>query len=223
MPDISMMKPLIQPRTVSDSVYIWIKDAIINGNFKPGEHIPQESLTELLGVSRTPVRDAIRRLEAEGLLVSKPHCGAVVFQATESALKEIYEVRILLEQYCAENTCSRASEEDIRRIEKVYSEMKKVASSSREFMEGDRRFHYEICAASGCSNSIEILEGLWSKCETFKSIYYSLPGKAENTLKEHKAILEAVKARKPEAVRKAIASHLQDVLTCNYELLSKED
>lgn len=214
-------KPLIQPRTVSDSVYMWIKEAIINGDFKPGEHIPQESLTEMLGVSRTPVRDAIRRLEAEGLLVSKPHCGAIVFQATENALKEIYEVRMLLEQYCAVNTCLQAKEEDIRRIEEACYAMKQVASSSREFMDYDRRFHYEICVSSGCTNTIEILEGLWSKCETFKSIYFSLPGKAENTLEEHELILNAIKARNPEGVRAAIASHLQDVLACNYGLLSK--
>ena len=57
--------PLIQYTTVSDSVYLWIKNAIIQGDFKPGEHIAQETLTKKLGVSRTPVRDAIKRLEAE--------------------------------------------------------------------------------------------------------------------------------------------------------------
>ena len=59
------IKP-IQYRTVSDSVYGWIKDAIVQGTFQPGEHIAQERLTEMLGVSRTPVRDAMKRLEAEG-------------------------------------------------------------------------------------------------------------------------------------------------------------
>ena len=60
-------QPIIQYTTVSDSVYLWVKNAIIQGEFKPGEHIAQERLTKTLGVSRTPVRDAIKRLEAEGL------------------------------------------------------------------------------------------------------------------------------------------------------------
>ena len=68
-------QPIIQYTTVSDSVYLWVKNAIIQGEFKPGEHIAQERLTKTLGVSRTPVRDAIKRLEAEGLLITKPHCG----------------------------------------------------------------------------------------------------------------------------------------------------
>ena len=87
-------QPLIQYTTVSDSVYLWIKNAIIQGDFKPGEHIAQESLTKKLGVSRTPVRDAIKRLEAEGLLITRPHCGAVVFQLDRNCLHEIYDIRI---------------------------------------------------------------------------------------------------------------------------------
>ena len=64
-------QPIIQYTTVSDSVYLWVKNAIIQGEFKPGEHIAQERLTKTLGVSRTPVRDAIKRLEAEGLWGSR--------------------------------------------------------------------------------------------------------------------------------------------------------
>ena len=100
-------QPIIQYTTVSDSVYLWVKNAIIQGEFKPGEHIAQERLTKTLGVSRTPVRDAIKRLEAEGLLITKPHCGAVVFQLSKERLTEIYDIRILMEQYCA--ACSIAS------------------------------------------------------------------------------------------------------------------
>ena len=73
----------IQYKTVSDSVYDWIKEAIIQGEFQPGEHLAQERITERLGVSRTPVRDAMKRLEEEGLVVVKPHCGAVVFDISE--------------------------------------------------------------------------------------------------------------------------------------------
>ena len=145
---MSEQQPLIQYTTVSDSVYLWIKNAIIQGEFKPGEHIAQERLTKKLGVSRTPVRDAIKRLETEGLLITKPHCGAVVFQMS----------------------------------------------------------------LSGCTNTVEILEGLWNKCDSFKSIYYSLDGRVGDTLSEHTRIVQGIKSRDIEETKKAISDHLKDVV-----------
>ncbi|MFQ8842543.1 MAG: GntR family transcriptional regulator [Clostridium fessum] len=107
-------QPIIQYTTVSDSVYLWVKNAIIQGEFKVRQNIsPRNASTKTLGVSRTPVRDAIKRLEAEGLLITKPHCGAVVFQLSKERLTEIYDIRILMEQYCAARTCIRASDDDI--------------------------------------------------------------------------------------------------------------
>lgn len=205
----------IQYRTVADSVYGWIKDAIVDGTFRPGEHIAQERLTELLGVSRTPVRDAMKRLEAEGLVVSKPHCGVVVFDVTEDQLMEIYEIRILLEQYCAGKACLRASEDEIDQIEQDNYAMMSFPSTSQQFMAGDRRFHRDLCLLSGCTSTIEILENLWTRCEAFKAIYYSIDGKADNTLEEHARIIQAFRNRDAETVKAIINLHLQDVLRTN--------
>ncbi len=204
--------PIIQYTTVSDSVYLWIKNAIIQGDFKPGEHIAQESLTKKLGVSRTPVRDAIKRLEAEGLLITKPHCGAVVFQLSKEHLTEIYEIRILMEQYCAARSCIKASDEDIKTLEAISLRMLNYPDTTKEFMQLDRQFHYTLCKPSGCSNTLEILEGLWNKCDSFKSIYYSLEGRINDTLAEHTIIVQCLKKRDVEGVKKGIADHLKDVV-----------
>ena len=147
-------QPIIQYTTVSDSVYLWVKNAIIQGEFKPGEHIAQERLTKTLGVSRTPVRDAIKRLEAEGLLITKPHCGAVVFQLSKERLTEIYDIRILMEQYCAARTCIRASDDDIRQLEEISLKMLDFSNNSKEFMQLDRQFHTQICELSGCDDTV---------------------------------------------------------------------
>ena len=183
-------QPIIQYTTVSDSVYLWVKNAIIQGEFKPGEHIAQERLTKTLGVSRTPVRDAIKRLEAEGLLITKPHCGAVVFQLSKERLTEIYDIRILMEQYCAARTCIRASDDDIRQLEEISLKMLDFSNNSKEFMQLDRQFHTRICELSGCDDTVEILQGLWNKCDSFKSIYYSLEGRINDTLSEHAKIIQ---------------------------------
>lgn len=205
-------KPLIQYTTVSDSVYLWIKNAIIQGDFKPGEHIAQETLTKKLGVSRTPVRDAIKRLETEGLLITKPHCGAVVFQMSRENLTEIYEIRILMEQYCAARSCIKASEEDINALESISLRMLSYPDTTKEFMQLDRQFHYRLCTPSGCNNTIEILEGLWNKCDSFKSIYYSLEGRINDTLAEHTRIVQCLKKRDIDGIKGAIADHLKDVV-----------
>ena len=205
-------QPIIQYTTVSDSVYSWIKNAIIQGDFKPGEHIAQERLTKTLGVSRTPVRDAIKRLEAEGLLITKPHCGAVVFQLTRERLTEIYEIRILMEQYCAARTCIIASAEDVRALEAINLEMLNFSNTSKEFMLLDRQFHSLICTLSGCDDTVEILQGLWNKCDSFKSIYYSLEGRVNDTLTEHGRIVQGIRSRDIAATKQAISDHLKDVV-----------
>lgn len=205
-------KPIIQYSTVSDSVYLWIKNAIIQGDFKPGEHIAQERLTKTLGVSRTPVRDAMKRLESEGLLITKPHCGAVVFQLSGAHLKEIYEIRILMEQYCAEKTCAIITDEEIHHLEEINTNMQHYSNTSKEFMQLDRQFHAFFCSLSGCTNALEILEGLWNKCDSFKSIYYSLDGRARDTLAEHGRIITALRERNVTDLKNAIDSHLKDVV-----------
>lgn len=205
----------IQYKTVSDSVYSWIKEAIIQGEFQPGEHIAQERITERLGVSRTPVRDAMKRLEAEGLVVVKPHCGAVVFDISEEQLTEIYEIRILLEQYCATKSCQLATDEQINEVEAHNFNMQHCQPNSRQFMEEDRLFHRACCAISGYTSAIEILETLWTRCDAFKSIYYSIEGKAYDTLTEHARIIQALRAHDADAVRQAINNHLQDVVKAN--------
>ena len=205
-------QPLIQYTTVSDSVYLWIKNAIVQGDFKPGEHIPQESLTKKLGVSRTPVRDAIKRLEAEGLLITRPHCGAVVFHLSRERLNEIYDIRITLEQYCAERTCLRATDAELDSLEKASLRMLDVSGGSREFMQLDRQFHRMICTPSGCNDTVSILEGLWDKCDSFKSIYYSLKGRRDATLSEHARIVQGMRSRDIAVARKAISDHLKDVV-----------
>ncbi len=202
----------IQYTTVSDSVYAWIKNAIIQGDFQPGERIPQESLTSKLGVSRTPVRDAIKRLEAEGLLIAKPHCGVVVFQLSKKHLIEIYDIRILLEQYCATRTCLKATNEELDKLEDLNMQMLECFHISKNFMRIDREFHRMLCAMSGCVKTLEILDGVWDQCDSFKSIYYSLEGKGNLTIADHSRIIRALKSRDIDEVKKTVSMHLKDVV-----------
>lgn len=206
-------KPIISHTTISDSVYLWIKNAIVHGEFKPGEHITQERLTEALGVSRTPIRDAMKRLETEGLLITKPHCGAIVFQPSKDRLIEVYEIRIILEQYCAVRSCLKAADEDFDILDQINLAMLEKIHDNKAFMQLDRKFHYQMCAPSGCTNTLEILDGLWDKSDSFKSIYYSLEGRPNDTLQEHARIIQCMRSRDVAGTKQSIENHLKDVVT----------
>jgi len=211
--DSLMSNQKIEYVTVSDSVYLRIKNAIINGDLKAGEHLVQEEITKNLGVSRTPVRDAFRRLEAEGLIENRPYYGATVFWPTKEQVQEIYEIRILIEQYCASRASQNASAEDIEKIKEINEKMKEVPPSTKEYMQLDFQFHEKIGEASGCTSStLEILEGLLNKSSSFKSIYYSLVGGTSTTITMHERIVEALFNKDAEGVKKAIADHLNHVL-----------
>lgn len=208
-----MNQQKIQPTTVSDSVYLRIKNAIIIGELKAGEHLVQEEFTKDLGVSRTPVRDAFRRLESEGLIVNRPYYGAMVFRPSKEQVQEIYEIRILIEQYCASKTSKVATDSDLQSIKAINARMAKVSPTSKEYMQLDFEFHKRIGELSGCTKStLEILEGLLNKSSSFKSIYYSLVGGSQETISMHSKIIEALFNRDAEEVKKAIADHLYHVL-----------
>jgi DNA-binding GntR family transcriptional regulator len=208
-----MTQQKIQTTTVSDSVYLRIKNAIIIGELKAGEHLVQEEFTKDLGVSRTPVRDAFRRLESEGLIINKPYYGATVFRPSKEQVQEIYEIRILIEQYCASRTSKVATDAELKSIKSVNDKMTKVAPSSKEYMQLDFQFHKLIGELSGCTKStLEILEGLLNKSSSFKSIYYSMVGGSQETINMHQKIIDSLFKRDEEGVKKAIADHLYHVL-----------
>ncbi len=81
-------------------------------------------------------------------------------------------------------------------------------------MQLDRQFHTRICELSGCDDTVEILQGLWNKCDSFKSIYYSLEGRINDTLSEHAKIIQGLKNRDIDATKQAIYGHLKDVVEC---------
>jgi DNA-binding GntR family transcriptional regulator len=203
----------IQPMTVSDSVYFRIKNEIITGKLKAGQHLVQEEFTKDLGVSRTPVRDAFKRLESEGLIINKPYYGATVFRPSKEQVLEIYEIRILIEQYFASRTSKVATDAELQSIKKINDKMAKVSPTSKEYMQLDYKFHKQICELSACTNSsLEILEGLLSKSSSFKSLYYSMVGGSQTTISMHSNIIEALLRRDEEGVKKAISNHLNHVL-----------
>ncbi|MBE6906752.1 MAG: GntR family transcriptional regulator [Ruminococcaceae bacterium] len=209
--NLSVAAP-IDSQTVSDKVYLSIKNAIINGKFKPGERIIQEDLTKQMNVSRTPVRDALQRLNSEGLVVITPFHGAMVFELSKKSLSEIYEIRAVLEDLAAQKAIERITDTEIEQLQHWNTLLQTNQADLQKCMFYDRSFHRDLCAMAHAQNIIDILQGIWDKCDPYKSIYYAQHANMERTLFEHDQIIKAFKIKDKKLLSTAIHDHLDDVV-----------
>jgi DNA-binding GntR family transcriptional regulator len=204
---------IITRENISDSVYGWIKKAIINVEFKPGERLTQEMITERLNISRTPVREAFKRLEAEGLLIVKPRLGAVVVQLSLAKFLELYEIRSLLETAAALHAAEKITDKNIAELEKINAKMISNFGHPQKFMECNRSFHLTLYGYSGMRYLVNYITGVWNLTEPYRLMYISHEGKSTVAVDEHVQVIDALKRRKPDEVSQAIREHLRDVVT----------
>lgn len=207
----SLTEP-VNSQTVSEQVYNRIKAAILSGEFAPGERIVQENITQQLNVSRTPVREALQRLSSEGLVTLRPFYGAQVFNLSIENLREIYDIRVLIETYAAHKSCSLLQDSDIDELEAMNNLIRDKKNSIQDCMAYDRSFHQAICCASLSDYIIQLLEGIWDKCDPYKSLYFSSHENLEHMIIEHEQVISSLRKRDENAVAAAIKRHLEDVV-----------
>lgn len=202
----------IVTETVSDQVYRLLKDAIIRGDLRRGQRIVQEKLTEQLQVSRTPIRDALQRLSAEGLVVNKPFHGAVVFELSESELHELYDIRILMENYACQQSLETISKQQLEEMIALNDRIISNRSDVHECMACDSAFHTIAC----CSNNLHyikpFLDSVWDKSNPYKALYYTVPKYVDVTYKQHSLIIESFQKKDPALLSQALEGHLRDVV-----------
>lgn len=209
----SERKSPIVSETVSDQVYQYLKDAIIRGELRTGERIVQEDLTRHLHVSRTPVRDALQRLSAEGLVTIKPFHGAVVFELSQNELHELYDIRILMENYAAQKSLDSITTEQIEQLATLNENILSNSDNVQECMVFDREFHTISC----CSNTLHyikpFLDSVWDKSNPYKALYYTKPQFITETYHQHNMIIDSFRRKDPAMLAKAIDHHLRDVVS----------
>jgi DNA-binding GntR family transcriptional regulator len=197
-----------------DRVYEQIKGAIQDGRIKPGQRLVQDALARQLGISRSPVREAIVRLGQEGFIHLEPHRGAVVRPVTDREMDQIYQVRQLLEPFAAAEAATHATDEEIERLAAVQRE----AVSQREALNPadvfwvNGEFHRVLVAPCHNEVLVGLLASLWERQVTFNAfaVYSEQRGATEHMLHEHQAILEAFTSRRSEQVRTLVEYHIRD-------------
>lgn len=196
--------------SLREKVFSIIEDDILNGRRADGEALKEAQLSDELGVSRTPVREAIRQLELEGLVRVVPNKGAVVQAIKACDVDDIYAIRMPLEGLCARWAAERISEEAVDDLRQVLDLAefyeKKKAYDKLQVM--DSQFHKLLYEASGSHPLKQMLSSLHHYIMRARSLSFSSPKRAKKALKEHRAILEAVAAHDAENAERLATEHI---------------
>jgi DNA-binding GntR family transcriptional regulator len=192
----------LERRRATDDVYDSLRQAILAHVFQPGERLDIAGLSEKLGVSLTPVRTAIHRLAAEGLVDVHPRGGTYVAKPGARDIEETFEVRCALECLAAELAAPRIDEADLRR-------MRKLGASRAEA--DNAEFHAILLRASGNQRLVEMYESLRAHIRIARAhLAEGYSGERDQQQRaEHEAIVEALAARDAEAAKAALRSHIQ--------------
>jgi DNA-binding GntR family transcriptional regulator len=192
--------------TKAEAAYEEIRRRILRGILPPASPLNQDALAPELGVSVTPVREAVRRLEAEGLVQFQAHKSVIVSPLSRSELSEIYDVRLQLDPYAAAIATTKASEAALEHIEQMARTQ--VSSDPLEQVMINRTFHRAIYAESGNSLLIGILDRLWERTDRYRILLVSSEIDVKAVVREHLEIVAAMRARRSRQVAKLIRAHV---------------
>ena len=195
-----------------DVVFNTLRQAILRGELKPGERLMEIQLANQLGVSRTPIREAIRKLELEGLVLMIPRKGAEVADITEKSLLDVLEVRRALEELSAQLACDRITEEEILELKVAAEEFKKVLKSSdvTEIAEADVRFHDVIYLATKNQKLISLLNNLREQMYRYRVEYLKKEEVYEQLIREHEEIIEHISRREKDEATRIVCQHIDN-------------
>ncbi|MDQ0217242.1 GntR family transcriptional regulator [Peribacillus cavernae] len=195
--------------------YEFIKDSIIQGKFEPGMRLGEESLAKELNLSRTPVREAIKQLEAEGLVVPLKR-GVSVRHFSKEDIRQIYDLRTLLEGYGASQAAIHRTGEDLKRMEAANALYEKAIdkylesdmNSIKEIVDMNQEFHDAIVNASKNSHIQFHISKVVVVPLVFRSFNWYNPYQLKQSLEVHKIIHNAVRNKEPERARIAMHEHI---------------
>lgn len=193
-----------------DVVFKTLREAILKGNLAPGERLMEIQLANQLGVSRTPIREAIRKLELEGLVLMIPRRGAEVARITEKDLKDVLEVRTSLEELAINLACERISGEAVTELETALENFKTAINDGdvTKIAESDVAFHDIIFAATDNARLIQIVNNLREQMYRYRLEYLKDYTTHDRLYKEHEQIVEAIAGRDKDRARKLIVEHI---------------
>ena len=187
-----------------------LRAEIIAGRFEPGERLIESTLSAQLGTSRGPVREALRQLENEGLVMSFPYRGAVVVGVSDEEVHEVLiPIRLTLERYSFVRALERMTEDDFAELAKQIWLMEEAgkADDLMKLVEADLAFHELVITASGQLHTVQIWRTIWPRIRAYFYRYESFRS-FEETVHEHRVLLAALQTRDPKTVLAQLERHI---------------
>ena len=206
-------------RKVTDWVYEEIREAIIDLRLKPGEALREAAMAAQLGVSKTPVREALTRLEQEGLVETTSFKGAVVSGYSPDDLRDIYELRELLEGAAARAAAGSASEAALARLGQIVQQSRELRASGDIAALADLLGEFDVVVYDQVANQRvrALIENLQAHLARIGKLTEGIPGRVEASVEEHAHIVEAMAARDPEEAERRMRAHIRSVLNDQLE------
>ena len=195
-----------------DVVFKTLRQAILRGELKPGERLMEIQLANKLGVSRTPIREAIRKLELEGLVLMIPRKGAEVADISEKSLRDVLEVREALEELAVQLACDKITKEEIEDLKKAAEDFKKILKSRdiTEIAEADVRFHDIIFMATDNQKLVQLLNNLREQMYRFRVEYLKNEEVHPQLIAEHEKIIEHIMERDKAKASAIVSEHINN-------------
>ena len=206
-----------------DDAYRHLLTAIVEGRIKPGDRVREAAVASETKLSRTPVREALRRLESEGLLVHTPHRGMVVNRLDHREITELYLIREVLEGTAAALAARHASDAEISALRDMLETQATRDAAPEDYARWNKFFHRALYRGAHNRYLVQMLDSLATSMSLLGRTTLSLPGRPSVALEEHTRIVEAIAAHDPEAAEAAARSHIHEAHKARLRVLFEDD
>jgi DNA-binding GntR family transcriptional regulator len=213
---MSHLAPLTDQLSLQERTYQSLRSALLEGDYLPGDRIYEAALAQALGVSRNPVREAIRRLQQDGLLDVRPHYGIYVAEIPADEIEDVYRIRGALEATAAGLAAERMSDHEIGELGRILAEQQAAAGRSdglpREAVSAAQadRFHHAIHVGARSPRLLTLLEQIYAQVTHFRNLTLRMPGRAQVSAAGHAEIYDAIAGRDHAAAEQRMRNHIDD-------------
>lgn len=219
--------PISRVKSLKERAYDKLKELIVTGALEPGEMQNEKRLAEALGVSRTPVREALLELSQEGMVAFVQGKGVVICKLTPQQIREVFEIRRVIEGYIVKKIATRLTDTDIKEIDKnIRNQEKMLLKADRlAFIEYDKQFHLYLAAKIGNQRIESILNNLRDQIHLMGIRAVENDSRMKQVIEEHRAIFSGLKEQNSQKALKAMIHHLENtkkIITDKIETQEKD-
>ncbi|WP_459733798.1 GntR family transcriptional regulator [Pseudomonas sp. MHK4] len=208
----SFPAPVVDSKSLSEQVTEYLYKLLVSGQLKGGQRVNEAELARTLKISRNPIREAIRKLEERGLLISSPRRGTFVRSFSESDIQDIFSFRMALEEFAVRQAFPHLTDEDIESLAVIAGQMEAAAKAGREMdlVERDIAFHQRICELSRNTQTIRAFSNIYAEIQISISLVEHRFESLEDAAIDHWPIVEAFRSKDEQKIIEALRFHIGD-------------